>query len=749
MTAPVDTVLAALEGHGCSPRRRGRSIEARCPVHDDTNPSLSVTETPEGKVLVCCHAGCALDNVLAALGLNRRSLFPDVSTNGNGNLDVVATYNYVAEGGSLLYQVVRLVPKSFRLRRPDGRGGWIWKLDGIERVPYGLPELHGTIVAGCVVYVVEGEKDADRLQSLGLVATCNAGGAGKWPASWGARYFAGANVVVVPDNDEPGHRHAEAVAASLKGHAAEVRVVELPGLLEKGDVSDWLNAGGMVEKFLELVQASPSFASSQGDQRRRADDGDSRSDEPGASLDTPSDSRATAQPPPPEAAELASELRILDRFAGAVRRCGLVGERANAQLIYLAITSRVLDRPVSLGVKGHSSSGKSEVVKRTCRFFPSEAVLEMTAMSQRALVYSDEDYQHRFLVLYEVVALREGIEGDLTSYFVRSLLSEGQIRYPVTVKGKDGGFIVKTIVKEGPTGLIFTTTRDRIHDENETRVLSLTSDDSREQTKRVFRGLANATDTGPDLGEWVAFQSWLQTAEHRVSIPYANALANLVKPVAVRLRRDFGAVLALVQTHAILHQTTRSRDGAGRIVANLDDYEIVAELVEPLLSQGVGATVSRATRETVTAVEKLAGPGGVQALAVASHLNLDKSSVTRRLSVAARGGWLVNQEERRGRPGRWVIGEALPDEGRILPTREELHRLLVNEEARATGGHGQIPGQKESQGPGCTVARECEGIASAVPTADAPCPICGAPPPSRASFGWHPCDHQIAAGFSS
>ena len=333
----------------------------------------------------------------------------------------------------------------------------------------------------------------------------------------------------------------------------------------------------------------------------------------------------------------------------------------------------------------------------------------MTAMSQRALVYSTEDYQHRVLVLYEVVALREGVENDLTSYFVRSLLSEGQIRYPVTVRDKDGGFITKTIVKEGPTGLIFTTTRDRIHDENETRVLSVTSDDSREQTKRVLRALANASDAPHDLGRWVALQSWLQTAEHRVTIPYADALADLVEPAAVRLRRDFGAVLALVQSHAILHQQTRPRDEAGRIIANLDDYEIVAELVEPLLSQGVGATVSEATRATVDAVRELAGPSGVQALVVASHLQLDKSTVTRRLSVAARGGWLVNLEERRGRPGHWVLGEALPEERRILPTSEEVHRLSVGGKPHAIGGHDQTSGQIRSGDSGCAVACESGG----------------------------------------
>jgi hypothetical protein len=321
------------------------------------------------------------------------------------------------------------------------------------------------------------------------------------------------------------------------------------------------------------------------------------------------------------------------------------------------LTSRLLDKPVSLGVKGQSASGKSFVVETTAEFFPPQAKIVMTGMSQRALVYSKEDYKHRTLIVYEVVALREGVEDDLTSYFIRSLLSEGRIEYPVTIRDKEGGgWTTMTIVKEGPTGLIFTTTKARVHRENETRVLSVTSDDSKQQTARVFEAIAAAENNGSvNLEPWLTLQSWLQVAEHRVTIPYRLALAREIPPVAVRLRRDFGALLSLIRAHAILHQVTRERDGEGRIVANYDDYVMVATLIGLLMAEGVGATVSRATRETVEAVDSLggkAGGPGVTAQQVADGLKLDKSSATRRLSVAASGGWIENQEERRFRPGR-------------------------------------------------------------------------------------------------
>jgi hypothetical protein len=257
----------------------------------------------------------------------------------------------------------------------------------------------------------------------------------------------------------------------------------------------------------------------------------------------------------------------------------VVGERTTAATAYLVLTSRLLDKQASLAVKGHSASGKSFTVEQTVRFFPPEAVITMTAMSQRALVYSTEQYAHRTLVVYEAVALREGVEDDLTSYFIRSLLSEGRIEYPVTVRDKDGSFTTKTIVKEGPTNLVVTTTRTQIHAENETRMLSVTTDDSRDQTARVLQALAVETAPTVDLEEWVTLQRWLAAhGERRVTIPYAATLARLIPPVAVRLRRDFGTVLALIRAHAMLHQCSRKRDESGRVIATSTTTKRFTEL---------------------------------------------------------------------------------------------------------------------------------------------------------------------------
>jgi hypothetical protein len=162
---------------------------------------------------------------------------------------IVAAYDYRDESGTLLYQVVRFEPKDFRQRVPDGKG-WRYSLNGTRRVLYRLPEL---LASDCIVRVVEGEKDADRLASLGLTATTAAMGAGKWLAEY-CEVLRGRHVVIIPDNDEPGRKHAEAVRKALSGIAASVVILELPDLPPKGDVSKWLDAGNDKGKLLELAQ---------------------------------------------------------------------------------------------------------------------------------------------------------------------------------------------------------------------------------------------------------------------------------------------------------------------------------------------------------------------------------------------------------------------------------------------------------------------------------------------------------------
>ena len=648
----LERLEAALEG-GI------RGGMARCPAHEDGKASLSV-KAVDGMVLIHCHAKCTKEAVLEKLGWSKADLYDKPRETGNGDSSwtpsgsgtAVATYTYTDAAGKLLMGVCRTADKHFWQWRPDPSKpfGRAWSVKRLKLVPYRLPKVLAAVDAGETVYIAEGEKDVHALEAAGVTATCNPGGAGKWRDAY-SRHLDGAAVVIVADNDQAGIRHARDVAAKLDGHAASATIVTAA---EGKDASDHLAAGRGIGDFIPLPAADDV-------------------------LSIPSAAGAHPHTPPPLAYDQDIPRRLVDALGVC---CGLVGEDRNAKLIYLSLLSQILADPVSLALKGLSSSGKSYTLESVLRFVPDDAAIVMTAMSERALVYMEDELAHRTLVLYEAVALREErekTESNQTAYIVRSLLSEGQIRYPVAVRGDDGNLVTKWIIKEGPTNLIVTTTATSLHGENETRMLSLPTNDSEAQTRAVLRSIASGGAGPADLGEWHALFGWLKSgAGHDVTIPYAGYLAENIPAVAVRLRRDFRSLLRLIQAHAILHQQTRKTDPAGRIIATEADYLAVRALVADLIADAVGATVAPSMRETVEAVATLTAstatqenPDGlpVKVQAVARHLGIERSRAQRRIQAARERGYLVNLEDKRGKPGRYRTDDPLPDELVMLPPR--------------------------------------------------------------------------------
>lgn len=167
---------------------------------------------------------------------------------------IASVYDYQDETGAVLFQVVRKEPKRFLQRRSEDD----WSVKGIRVVPYNLPRVRAAIEAQEPVFVVEGEKDVENLVKLGLTATCNAGGAGKWKREH-AECLRDADVIVIPDNDQAGEDHAESVAQSLAGKATRIRILRLIGLERKGDVSDWLEAGNAVTALIDLASEAPDW----------------------------------------------------------------------------------------------------------------------------------------------------------------------------------------------------------------------------------------------------------------------------------------------------------------------------------------------------------------------------------------------------------------------------------------------------------------------------------------------------------
>ena len=258
-TGQAATALAADIAHRCDGAHRDKDgWRARCPVHGgESATSLAITPVSD-MVLLHCFGGCTVDEVLQALNLQMADLFCQARMNGNGS--IVATYDYYDAKGLLLFQVVRRAPKKFFQRRPhpENPGEWISKLDGITPILYGLPQLLAAVAAGQTIFIPEGEKHCDALHRLGLAATTNPMGAGKWHARYNA-CLKGATVVILPDNDAPGQKHAHAVATKLTGVAASVHVLRLPGLPPKGDIIDWLEAGHTKEELLALVATAGHF----------------------------------------------------------------------------------------------------------------------------------------------------------------------------------------------------------------------------------------------------------------------------------------------------------------------------------------------------------------------------------------------------------------------------------------------------------------------------------------------------------
>jgi 5S rRNA maturation endonuclease (ribonuclease M5) len=238
---------------------KGRQVTARCPFHNDHRPSLSINAE---KGLFYCHS-CRAKGNLAEFerrisGCDKKVAKKRIARllNRGGGSDfrpkIVATYSYKDENGKLKYQQVRFDPKDFRLRQPDGEDGWIWNLQGVSKILYRLRE----VLKADQVFVVEGEKDVETLRKWGFVATCNVGGAGKWTDEY-SKALAGKKVVILQDDDEPGRKHARAVAQSVAKFASKVILV--PPFRGAKDVTEWIENGGTKKKLKKLVGQTEPF----------------------------------------------------------------------------------------------------------------------------------------------------------------------------------------------------------------------------------------------------------------------------------------------------------------------------------------------------------------------------------------------------------------------------------------------------------------------------------------------------------
>lgn len=274
---PVHAIVNRLNDLGKTTKKSAKGFKAQCPAHDDSTASMELDYGDKGDALICCQAGCSLDSIMAALDMPISALFeeqaqPPAQVSQPIVPGAEAVYYYCDETGRVLFRVEKRLEanghKTFRQARPDPAnpaGAWINNLGNTRRVPYRMEAVVAAAKEGDTVFIVEGEKDVLALEMQGAVASCNPGGAGKFKREF-AEHFAGANCILIPDNDDPGHEHMKQVAEHLAPVARSVTMLDLAGypwtdkklkMPPKADVSDWLAADDShtLDLLLEWAEA--------------------------------------------------------------------------------------------------------------------------------------------------------------------------------------------------------------------------------------------------------------------------------------------------------------------------------------------------------------------------------------------------------------------------------------------------------------------------------------------------------------
>ncbi len=372
---------------------------------------------------------------------------------------------------------------------------------------------------------------------------------------------------------------------------------------------------------------------------------------------------------------LLNDIGVLHAAVHIVEDLGTVGERPNIGAIYLSIRSRALERPINNDVNSPSSAGKTHLVSNCLKIEHPSAFYELTAMSEKSLVYTREPLKNRIVFVHEP----EGLPNDTGRAFIKSLTWDGKLTYD-TVASVQGEIVGIHIEKEGPTGLIVASTRP-LEEQLSNRMFPIKVNDSKLQTKRIIRHIAlsmNGHHSDPDLEPWHAL-SRLTGDPAAVDIPYGTFLGERVSEESLRMRRAFSHLLSFIGSSAILYQNQRDVTSDGRIIATVSDYAHVHALIggsfEAAQSEGLNST----DRETYEAVVKLYAETGlaVKQIALAKNLNLAPSSVSYRVRKLLRSGYLDNEETRRYRPAKLTPGTPLPVEPPGLPSPCDLARYLL------------------------------------------------------------------------
>lgn len=687
--ATAETVRQALRCENPSCACHKPTAHVHCPAHDsvrtDKTPSFSLSESKDGKILFHCFNGCSQEAVISAL--KEQNIWPPNNGNtfkkGRGNKSAGKGRNTATPSGLTLEELAKA--KGFQVDGPTGLKAW-----GVEqvaqrgatviRIPYmneagetlavrfrhtlsgpqrftwrkgdkvllyGLWRLADIRKLGWCL-LVEGETDCwtcwlHGIPALGIPGKTN------WKPAW-AEFLKGLTAYVWQEPDAP--ELPAKVAKDLPGlmvipappdfkdlNEAHLKGEDVPALLDK------LKAGAIPAETLRKAERAAKLQEFQ-----------------------KAASMVLSAPDP------------LALVRQAIISQGYGGDVGQPLIVYLAATSRLLvmrpgAMPVHLLLVAQASSGKTYLLLIVLRLLPDEAYHVIDAGSPRVLIYDDADLQHRVLVFGEADSLPAGEDNPAASA-VRNLLQEHRLSYKVTVKNPESGeYGVKEVVKPGPTVMISTSTR-RLGYQLDTRVFSLDVVDSPEKIGAALLAQAELElngATAPD-DALIAFQSYLQAlAPWEVAVPFIRILAAEIgrKATATRIMRDFARLTSLIKSVAILRHTQRQRDKTGRLIAQIEDYATVFDLVGPMY-EGTLTGASKEQRATVQVVGEMLDKGEkITATTLSARLGVDRGTASRRVTKAIKRGWIVNRETKKGQPWDLQLGEPLP-ETQGLPEPEML-----------------------------------------------------------------------------
>lgn len=284
-----------------------------------------------------------------------------------------------------------------------------------------------------------------------------------------------------------------------------------------------------------------------------------------------------------EAKKILKDPKILERMLQTVESSGYVGEEINKTMLFLSFISRMSDNSISCIIKGASASGKSTLVQSVLQLFPKEDQLMFSMITPKALVHSKVDFSHKILFIQE----RHGSEQS--DYSIRTVISEGEISISIPIKNEatnDFETIEKRVFAKGMV-YVETTTKDQVHDENQTRVFDLYMDESEKQTELILLAEAQGIDKNSIEKEARIWRCAMQLlSPYEVYIPYAKELAKIFPKNKLRVRRDFKRFLALIKAHALLYQHQRKIQG-NQMIATKEDLMAVLPLADKVLIQSL------------------------------------------------------------------------------------------------------------------------------------------------------------------